>query len=355
MSDELHAEVEAPIAHRRTLWVGVISGLVGTTAGVLACVLYLPQRIHTVVIASPPEKQIEVQQVPVVITPAAPPPVTDVELVITIGDETYIGLDTTAPTDVPKHGTPTLVQDGPIFASIAEVATKDLPDHLRAWKKRTVSIDGTCEAHVTGFAVIGRVRGDPSAAPGELTSWSAASVMEDGGPTLVARIEGCSGMFARDAALPAITVLTDMTDPGNIAERALERFVASRPVVDAQDGWREAGNDGDWYDGPDGHLETHVMRHPRTGVVWVVIHAYRYNDCGQVGGNVLGIYRVENDGSLATVQVRGGGMAQLAHVIDLEGDGELELVGSDGAETMIERTNGDSVRDLSVVLHGCGC
>jgi hypothetical protein len=179
--------------------------------------------------------------------------------------------------------------------------------------------------------------------------------MEHGGPTLVARIEGCSGIFARDAALPAITVLTDMAESGDVMERALDRFFASKLVVDAQDGWREAGNDGTWYEGPDGHMETHVMRHPRTGVVWVVIHAYRYNDCGQVGGNVLGIYRVEPDGSLATVQVRDGGMAQLAHVIDLEGDGELELVGSSEAETMIDRTNGDIVRDLSVASYGCGC
>lgn len=354
MTDELKAEVVAPVRHRRTLVIATLTGLIGTTAGLLACVVWLPPRIKTVVIASPPERQIEVHQVqvPVVVPPAPSPRASEVELVFSVRGETYVEIDTT---ELPKHGTPTLVEDDPALVSIATVAAKDLPDEVRAWKQRTVTIDGTCEARVTGFAVIARLRGNATDASDQLTSWTAQSVMEYGRPMLAARIDGCTGTFARDAALPAITVLQDTAAPGDLAERAVERFVASRLVVDAQDTWRKAGNDGTWYEASDAHLDTHVMRHPRTGVMWIVIHAYRYGDCGEVGGNVLGIYRVEADGSLFTVQVRGGGMGQLDRVIDLEGDGELELVGSGPLETMIDRTNGETVRDLGVMSYGCGC
>jgi hypothetical protein len=349
----LHAEVVAPRQRRRTIVIAGVGCLIGTTIGTLACVLWLPPRIRTVVLTPPPERVLEVREVQVPIAPTPVPRTSEVQLVFSIAGETYVAIDTL---ELPKHGTPTLIESEPdLVASIATVAAKDLPGDARAWRHRTVSVDGTCEARVTGFAVIGRLSGNASDASDQLTSWTADSVLEYGRPTLAARLDGCTGTFARDATLPAITVLADTNAPGDLAERARERFAASDLVTSTQDVWRGAGNEGTWYEASDAHVDTHVMRHPRTGVMWVVVHAYRYGDCGEVGGNVVGIYRVEHDGSLATVQVRQAGMAQLDHVIDLEGDGELELAGSGPRETMIDRANGDEVLSLGVMSYGCGC
>jgi hypothetical protein len=356
MTDELHAEVVAPKQRRRV--IAIVAAVCLLAIGALTTVLWLPQRTRTVVIEAPPIHEIEQVPVPVMVEPPPPPPppTTDVAIVFTAGGDTYLELDAF---ELPKHGKPRLLEDGPITA-IADVAVKNLPADLRAWKKRTVTVDGNCEARVTGFAVIARLDGNPrdvfDVAPDEEPpDWTANNVMEHGAPVLAARLDGCSGTFARDASLPAITVLTDMDSPGDVAERALEQFIASDLVGSAQTEWHETGNDGNWYEGEDARLETHVMRHPATGVVWVVIHAYRFNDCGAAGGDALGMYRVETDGSLTTVRLRGGGADRIDHIIDLEADGELELVTSTQWTTSIDRANGDTVRSLGVALFGCRC
>ncbi|NVB84029.1 MAG: hypothetical protein HOV81_36980 [Kofleriaceae bacterium] len=286
--------------------------------------------------------------------PTAPPPepVADVAMVITVGDDSYVELE--MPLDLPTHAAPALVQSFDAFTAIAEVEAKDLPDDLRAWKKRKVSVDGSCEARVTGFAVIGRLRGLARDAEENLDEWTADKVLEYGRPTLFARLDGCRGMVARDAASPAIAVLADSDEPGDWAERALDRFAISDPVIAAERAWLEAGNQGTWYMSSEARLDTHVMRHPRTGVTWVLVHAYLVNDCGLLGGNAIGLYRVEN-GKLVTDLERDEGVPRIEQVVDLEGDGKLELVGSSPDSISIERADGTDVRSLHIATFGCGC
>lgn len=357
MTDELQAEVVPPKPRRvRKLAVRVGCGLAGAAAGVLATTLWMRPAVRTQpVVIQLPTPVCDSPPPPPVIVPAPmptvppPEPARDVALVITIGEGTYVELD--APMDLPRHAAPTLVRDLETVTAIAEVATRDVPDDLR---KRTVSVDGSCKAHVTGYVLIGRLKGAARDAEENLDEWTAAKVIEYGRPTLFARLDGCPGMIARDASLPAITVLEDGDDPGNLASRALDRFKIADPVIRAQKEWLDAGNEGAWYEAVDARVETRVMRHPRTGVTWVLVHAYLDNECGQLGGNALGLYRVE-EGKLVTDLERDGDMPRIEQVVDLEGDGALELVGSSPDYMAIQRANGDDVRSLGVATYGCGC
>src|SRR4051812_8624934 len=154
--EALHAEVVGPKKPLRTLIVATGTGVLGALAGVLACVFLLPPRVRAVTITPPPERVVE--HVPVVIERAAPPPITDVDLLLTVGDQTYLEIKDT---DLPKHAAPVLVEEGVVTVATAEVAPKNLPSYLRDWKQRAVIVDGTCEAHLAGFAIVARVRGNP--------------------------------------------------------------------------------------------------------------------------------------------------------------------------------------------------
>jgi hypothetical protein len=354
MIDELQVEVVPQRPRRwRRLVVPLGCGVAGVAVGVLATTSWQRPDVHPrpVVIEAPPPIPV-VDVPPPLPTTALPEPAADVAIVITVGDDSYVELDRLV--DLPRHAATALVQHFDAFTAIAEVAAKDLPGDLRAWKARKASVDGSCEARVTGFAVIGRLRGLARDAEDDLDQWTADKVLEYGRPTLFARLDGCRGTIARDAASPPIAVLSDSDDPGDWAERALDRFAIADPVIAAERAWLDAGNASTWYMASDAHVETRVMRHPRTGVTWVLVHAYLANDCGQLGGNALGLYRVEG-GKLVTELERSGGLPRIEQVVDLDGDGKLELVGSSEDAISIERADGADVRSLDITTYGCGC
>jgi hypothetical protein len=343
----LHAEVETPKLKRRTVWVATGTGVVGVAAGALACVLLLPPRIKTVVLTSPPERVVE--HVPVVVPAAPPPSVTDVQMLFTVGSDSYVALGTD---DLPKHGKATIVENAGAIVALAPVTAKT------AWTNRTMIVDGACEATLTEFAVIARVAGSARDAGDGLTEWTANNVMEYGNPVLAAKIDGCTGVFARDASLPAITVLPDTTAAGaseRLAEEALKLLTKSDLATKAQDAWREASHEGNWWEADDAKVETRIVRHPKSGEVFVVVHAYRFSDCGEVGGNLVGTYRVDGSSKLTTVKVDSSAMESLERVIDLENDGDVELVGSSKWDSFIDRLNGDTAATIGPSTYGCGC
>lgn len=365
MPEELHAQIVAPRTRRRAIVIGCC--LLAAAIAVTLCVFLLPGHERSVSNRARvvPLDALDVvdEVVPPLPAPGprsfatdepVPPPPRDVFLMVSVGGDSYIEVELDA-IDEPKHRAPRMLDGEPVVTAIADVAAKDLPEYARAWQRRKVIVDGTCEARVTGFALIARLEGNASDAGDGLTRWTAKTVMEYGNASLYARLDGCAGTFARDAARPAIALLDETSAADDVTERALERFVASDAVVTAQDAWREVGNDGNWYEAPDALLTTSVLKHPRTGVVWIVIHAYEYNGCGHAGGNAVGMFRVAADGSLVTAVLRGASMASIERVIDLDNDGEPELVTSSESLPGIERANGDLVCELGVVSYGCGC
>ncbi len=120
----------------------------------------------------------------------------------------------------------------------------------------------------------------------------------------------------------------------------------------------DAGGTGTWWDAENAQLTTKIVKHPTTGVTWVSIHGHMDHGCGDPSANVWGLFRVEADGSLASVQLRKlDDLESIDQLIDIDGDGELELIGKPwlGLDTVVMRASGEELARLTLPLFGCPC
>ncbi|HEX3766290.1 MAG TPA: hypothetical protein VHW23_46675 [Kofleriaceae bacterium] len=93
----------------------------------------------------------------------------------------------------PLHGPPHVAHGGGIVAAVAPVDDDDVPAVYLGWQGRRVVVDDVCPTTVVGFAVVSRqisgrgprIAGDP---------------LRSGHAVLAARLDGCTGSYARDAA-----------------------------------------------------------------------------------------------------------------------------------------------------------
>ncbi len=132
--------------------------------------------------------------------------------VVEIGGATYVQLSTDDDeVSAPRTGRAHLAHDDGAFDAYASVAASQLPARLHDWIGKRVMVDGTCAANVVGFAKIARLSGDTAYAgvsgpdaddPHAPNQWTAATVMEHGATMLAAKLDRCTGTWARDAALP---------------------------------------------------------------------------------------------------------------------------------------------------------
>jgi len=280
----------------------------------------------------------------------APPPMASRELlfVFRAGDHTYVKLSE----DEPRHGRRVLADDD---STIAEVKPAALPARLRGWEHETLLVDGRCTAHVTGFAVVTRLIGDPGYAGLDTDHWTAATAAEAGASVLAARIDGCDdGVFARRSSLAPIATLVQIQDD-DVAEAARAAFLASDAAHETQVEWAKDANDA-WTDRAE--IAPQVLRHPKTGVVWVAIHTTGDHACGEPSFNVWGLFRVRPDGTIVTVvATRLDTLWSVDRVIDVDGDGTPELIGTDwlGVETILAHADGTEIKRLKMPFHGCPC
>ena len=321
-----------------------------TTLGALAGYASAPRTTSYVTIATPRLVTVEKVVETTVAVPAAQPHARagEVQFVTRAGSFSYMKLATIGDGAeiMPKHGTPVLESDDGIESAIAAVKPDDVPAGYRAWLERRVAVDGGCEAKVLGFAVLVRVTGSPSYA-GDINAdqWTAKAVFENGSAMLVAKLSGCTGMLARDAALPPIVTPKEITDTARADElgaRAKAILLASAASTDTQKEWREAEQTGAWSD--QAFVDLEVLQHPTTGVTWVSVHVWHDTGCGEPEANVWGLFRVAADGELVTSQLRRmSELTGIEQLVDIEGDGELELIGRAwlGVEQRIERASGD--------------
>ena len=339
--------------------LGVIAAAVAWTASPRVDVPPPPPVTQEVLAPVPMPTVVSVEQ------PAAPARSSEIDLVFRAGGATYMMLAPVGdPKDaeaMPKHGRPTLFDRGEAddwqTASIAVVAERDVPLANRRWIGKTVVVDGTCYAKVTGFAVVARLTGDPGYAPREIRAWTAANVLELGAPVLAAKLDGCKqGTFARDAALSPIVVPKVIEDAA-LANRARAKLLASSAAKAAQHEWLRDGRDGTWHDDESATVRTLIVRHPTTDVTWVSVHARIEEGCGAPDINIWGLYRVDGD-QLVTAQQRDlGELYSVDRLIDLEGDGELEFIGAPWVptDTVVSRASGDEVTRLQLPFFGCPC
>ncbi len=322
--------------------------------------------------AVPPQPIVEetgaLLPVPTAITasePAAPVRSNAIQLVFQTGGVTYMQLASVDPEDphaepMPKHGALTLFDRGEpddyITSSVGTVKTQDVPLAYRDWLGRQVVVDGHCTAKVTGFAVVARLTGDPGYADGETGDWSTTNVVEHGHPILAARLDGCKGTFARDAALPAIVIPTRIDAP-TLAAAARAQLLASEPARAAQRTWLDAQRTGDWQTSDSTTFDTIVVKHPTTGVTWVSVHARVDEGCGGPEINVWGLYRAAGTKLVAVQQRSLGDLFSVNQLIDVDNDGELEFIGHPwiATDTVVSSASGAELARLVLPFYGCPC
>jgi hypothetical protein len=132
--------------------------------------------------------------------PVGPEPLT---LVVRAGDASYLSLadlpdgDGHAdPLAIPPHGAlhRSRDRDG-VTAAVATVDDQDMPAELVRWLGRRVDVDDVCTATVVGFAVVARQQRTPGrAAP------RTDAVLRSGHAVLAARLDRCTGSYARELA-----------------------------------------------------------------------------------------------------------------------------------------------------------
>ena len=351
MPDSLHSEILAPT---HSLVTRLLLGAVG--CGAIAAAFALSSTTEHVTVIAPEVREEMRTEALVAMEPAQPVRSSELSLVFSADGATYVKLADLDAADLPAHGPPRLVS-GDFETAIAAVKTRDLPAEHHAWIDRRVRVDGACEATVTGFAVVSRLVGDTGYAGVTDEHWTATSVLDLGSTVLAARLDGCNGTFARDAALPAVLVPAQLEN-AKLATRARELLLASAPARNAQREWLELEQTGAWHESEDATIKTIVVRHPTTGVTWVSAHGVVFQGCGGPEINVWGLFRVQPDGTLAAAQLRDlGELWSIDQLIDIDGDGELEIVGKPwlGLDTVVTRASGEELERLALAFFGCAC
>jgi hypothetical protein len=256
---------------------------------------------------------------------------------------------------LPKHDK-LKVFDKEDTVAIGVVREADLPDAYGAWIGKQVIVDGSCKANVTGFAVVARLAGDPGYAGIENEKWTANSVMKSGSVVLAGRLDGCAkGTFARDAALAPIIIPTPVENAGLVAE-ARSAILASSAANDAAVEWAAHKQTGEWYEST--NFVTLVVRHPKTGVTWIAIQGRPDSDgCGGPDINVFGLYRVDAQGALIPVEERKSDLYTVQQLLDVDGDGNLEIIGRPwlGMDTYLVHPDGSEIESIKVPFFGCPC
>ena len=249
-----------------------------------------------------------------------------------------------------------MVTTGSAVFSFAPLEAAEIPAPYRGWIGREVIAGAGCRAKVTGLAVVAQLVGDSAYADLD-GDWTAASVFEHGTPMLAARLDGCGDeRLAREASRGAVTTLETRRNP-KLVTAARRALLASPEAVEAEARWVEGGGRGRWQDAAT--LDVRVLRHPTTQVTWVVAFARNeLDDCGLPETNLLGTYQVDAAGKLRAVSTRlVSELHELDAVVDLEGDGKLELLGKPwlGYDRLITDGEGEVLSRLEVPFYGCPC
>lgn len=364
MTTELRPEILTPVPpHVRRL---TLAGLVGCVGMAALGVSHATRAIASDPVAAivPAETVTIVMPVPenVTMEVAPAPSPSEVQLVFAAGGATYMKLAELDGEDaaiaMPKHGKPRLSELDYVTAAVAAVAADDVPLAYRTWRGQRVVVDNTCTARVTGFAVVARLIGDPAYASDSAgEAWTARSVLELGTPVLAARLEGCvgTGTFARAASLPPVVVPRAILEPTLVAA-AKAALLASPEVKAGQAEWAEAGYTDAWTTNEATQLTTQIVQHPTTGVTWVSIHARQAIGCGSPNLNVWKLFRVDA-GALVATPASLGEVVEIEQLVDLEGDGQLEVIGRPwlGQERVLSRASGETLTALGMQFYGCPC
>ncbi|NVB84302.1 MAG: hypothetical protein HOV81_38350 [Kofleriaceae bacterium] len=293
-------------------------------------------------------------------TAEAPPAQSrEVHLLVKAGGASYMKLAAIGEgaEPMPKHGALSLHDDDGIQSVVATVAAADLPTAYRAWLGREVTVDGTCKAKVTGFAVIARLTGSPDYAGENVDRWTAKTVFAEGSRLIAAQLDGCTGTLVRDAALSPTVYPVLLEDDATVAlaEKAKAALLATPAASDIQRAWG-VERTGPWTQGA--NVTYQVVRHPLSEITWISVNVSADFGCGDPDANLWGLYRVAPDGSLVESRVRAlENGTTVEELVDLDDDGEFELIGRTwlDLERTVTTASGEPLQELALPFFGCPC
>lgn len=181
----------------------VVAGVALTGAALVFAASALVPADEPVASSAPRPDALLVPPAPVAAPVAAAPPAgaQPLALVFRAGGASYLSLadlpdgDDHADTlDPPPYGALRRSRDpGGVTAAIAAVAEGDVPAGYQRWLGRRVGVDDVCTATVVGFAVVAR----RASARGR-TAPRTDAVLRGGHAVLAARLDGCTGSYARE-------------------------------------------------------------------------------------------------------------------------------------------------------------
>ena len=258
------------------------------------------------------------------------------------------------------RGSARMIEEDGVYAVVAPVTTAAMPAELRAWAGRSVLVDGVCRARVVGFAEVSRISGDPAdpyredmGEGGEPATWTIESVT-DSGVVLAAELDGCTGTWARSTDYSPAAVAAKIDAP-ELEEAARKDLLARGDFDPTQEAWTAAGGEGDWRDAAE--VVTQVYQHALTDERWVFVQARRPGGCGEPGFDVMAAYRANADGTVRRVADLEFGHDDIAEVVDVDGDGQPELLLGDGNHAELVDLANERHESISVPYRsfGCGC
>ncbi len=256
----------------------------------------------------------------------------------------------------PRHGRPRLVTEDGAQIALAEVRREDMPAVHRAWAGRQVVVDGGCHATVVGFAdrlAALRRSGLRGAREGALGRGGRDAGGRAGDRRAARRLQR---HVPRDAALAPVAIPEPVRD---------EKLAAARQALLASPAAAEVAGLGgapvDGYRGlvvaarravggcsaPPAHRRD-VRGGPRLGRVLL----------RRAGHQRVGPPSRGPSGALAPVHVvRLEQLRSIEKIIDVEGDGELELIGRTwpSDDVVLAGADGRALDTLGMHFYGCPC
>lgn len=278
--------------------------------------------------------------------------------VFSLDGESYVRLSSEERALV--RGSARMIEEDGVYAVVAPVTTVAMPAELRAWAGRSVLVDGVCRARVVGFAEVSRISGEPSdpysedaGEGGAPAAWTIESIT-DSGVVLAAKLDGCTGTWARSTDYSPAAVAAKLDAP-ELEAAARKELLARHDFDPTQEEWAEAGGEGDWRDAAE--VVTQVYQHALTDERWVFVQARRHGGCGAPGFEVMAAYRANADGTVRRVADLKFGYDNIAGAVDVDGDGQLELLLGDGTRAELVDLANEHHGSISVEYRsfGCGC
>ncbi|CAN5393168.1 hypothetical protein BH11MYX1_BH11MYX1_05560 [soil metagenome] len=248
------------------------------------------------------------------------------------------------------------------------IRDRDLTPEMRAWRDVRVTVDGTCTDRLHDFALIAQLSGNPEyvEAPDEAPLdhmgqrlWTAKQVQAEGQTYVVAKLAHCTGTYARAASAPPTVAFSSVEHGPHLAQaeqRTLRSdlaahvkatfFEQSGDVKDVPAAWAEAAQ-----------VHSIEVTDPRTGTNWVSVHVHADFACGGPDLNFYDLYRVDGDQLVTVSEIKTDNLASIDALVDLDGDGVPELLGSGWLEPTraFYSSEMETLVSYELPFFGCPC